>query len=95
MLSAMCLCVWHKPSVGDPQNLCSHGTRWRCRKGGLRLDVVEDIRAINDSAMRAAPRKTGMIILGGGAASKPGGSHERRGNGRLLVKVWVHVLFGE
>ncbi|GBF92160.1 deoxyhypusine synthase [Raphidocelis subcapitata] len=33
---------------------------------GLRVDVVEDIRAINDGAMRAAPRKTGMIILGGG-----------------------------
>lgn len=33
---------------------------------GLRVDVVEDIRRINDMAMRAAPRKTGMIILGGG-----------------------------
>ncbi|GIL67022.1 hypothetical protein Vafri_20411 [Volvox africanus] len=33
---------------------------------GLRVDVVEDIRRINDIAMRAAPRKTGMIILGGG-----------------------------
>ncbi|KAI8466116.1 MAG: deoxypusine synthase 1 [Monoraphidium minutum] len=33
---------------------------------GLRVDVVEDIRAINDGAMRAAPRKTGALILGGG-----------------------------
>lgn len=33
---------------------------------GLVVDVVGDIRAINDSAMRAAPRRTGMIILGGG-----------------------------
>eukprot|EP00878_Enallax_costatus_P035057 GHUV01039024.1.p1 GENE.GHUV01039024.1~~GHUV01039024.1.p1 ORF type:complete len:297 (+),score=104.41 GHUV01039024.1:92-982(+) len=33
---------------------------------GLIVDVVGDIRAINDSAMRAAPRRTGMIILGGG-----------------------------
>eukprot|EP00775_Hariotina_reticulata_P005314 gene5314-5549_t len=33
---------------------------------GLVIDVVQDIRAINDSAMRAAPRRTGMIILGGG-----------------------------
>ncbi|EFJ46913.1 hypothetical protein VOLCADRAFT_105354 [Volvox carteri f. nagariensis] len=33
---------------------------------GLRVDVVEDIRRINDLAMRASPRKTGMIILGGG-----------------------------
>ncbi|PNW88203.1 hypothetical protein CHLRE_01g018950v5 [Chlamydomonas reinhardtii] len=33
---------------------------------GLRVDVVEDIRRINDIAMRATPRKTGMIILGGG-----------------------------
>ncbi len=29
---------------------------------------MEDIRRINDLAMRATPRKTGMIILGGGAA---------------------------
>lgn len=34
---------------------------------GLVVDLVGDIRAINDSAMRAAPRRTGMIILGGGA----------------------------
>ncbi|KAG2493653.1 hypothetical protein HYH03_008168 [Edaphochlamys debaryana] len=33
---------------------------------GLRVDVVEDIRRINDLAMRATPRKTGMVILGGG-----------------------------
>jgi deoxyhypusine synthase len=33
---------------------------------GLVIDVVQDIRAINDGAMRAAPRRTGMIILGGG-----------------------------
>lgn len=33
---------------------------------GLVVDVVQDIRAINDSAMRASPRRTGMIILGGG-----------------------------
>ena len=33
---------------------------------GLRVDVVEDIRLINDGAMRAAPRKTGALILGGG-----------------------------
>ena len=33
---------------------------------GLALDIVADIRAINDEALKAAPRKTGMIILGGG-----------------------------
>lgn len=33
---------------------------------GLRLDIIEDIRAINNTAVRAAPQKTGMIILGGG-----------------------------
>lgn len=38
------------------------------KQPGLRCDVVEDIRRINDLAMRAAPRKTGMIILGGGVA---------------------------
>jgi len=33
---------------------------------GLVLDVVGDIRGINDAAIKAAPQKTGMIILGGG-----------------------------
>ena len=33
---------------------------------GLVLDLVADIRAMNDEAIKAAPRKTGMIILGGG-----------------------------
>ena len=32
----------------------------------LVLDIVGDIRAMNDQALRAAPRKTGAIILGGG-----------------------------
>ena len=36
---------------------------------GLVLDLVADIRAMNDEAIKAAPRKTGMLILGGG---KPG-----------------------
>ena len=31
-----------------------------------RIDVVEDIKRINDIAMRSSPRKTGMILLGGG-----------------------------
>ncbi|EFN58581.1 hypothetical protein CHLNCDRAFT_19955 [Chlorella variabilis] len=33
---------------------------------GLVLDIVQDIRLMNDQAMKAAPRKTGAIILGGG-----------------------------
>uniref|UniRef100_A0A7S0VGR4 Deoxyhypusine synthase n=1 Tax=Polytomella parva TaxID=51329 RepID=A0A7S0VGR4_9CHLO len=33
---------------------------------GLRVDVVEDIRRINDIAMRAAPSRTGIVVLGGG-----------------------------
>ena len=33
---------------------------------GLVIDVVGDIRAINDEAIKAAPRKTGIIVLGGG-----------------------------
>ena len=33
---------------------------------GLRCDIVEDIRNMNDEALKAAPRKTGIIILGGG-----------------------------
>mmetsp|Transcript_22976 Transcript_22976/g.38460 ORF Transcript_22976/g.38460 Transcript_22976/m.38460 type:complete len:368 (+) Transcript_22976:420-1523(+) len=33
---------------------------------GLVVDVVQDIRAINDEAVHASPSKTGMLILGGG-----------------------------
>lgn len=31
-----------------------------------RCDIIEDIRRINDLAMKAAPSKTGIIVLGGG-----------------------------
>jgi deoxyhypusine synthase len=31
-----------------------------------RCDLVEDIRAINDIAMKAPPARTGILILGGG-----------------------------
>ena len=33
---------------------------------GLVLDIIADIRSMNDEAMKAPPRKTGVIILGGG-----------------------------
>lgn len=33
---------------------------------GLVLDIVQDIRLMNDQALKATPRKTGVIILGGG-----------------------------
>ncbi|KAI3409642.1 uncharacterized protein J3R85_019028 [Psidium guajava] len=36
------------------------------RSPGLIIDVVQDIRAMNGEAVHAGPRKTGMIILGGG-----------------------------
>lgn len=45
---------------------------------GLVVDVVGDIRAINDSAMRAAPRRTGMIILGGGEGGSLNESSHRK-----------------
>ncbi|KAK9861670.1 hypothetical protein WJX84_004529 [Apatococcus fuscideae] len=35
---------------------------------GLVIDVVGDIRAINDEAIKASPCKTGVIVLGGGVA---------------------------
>ena len=35
--------------------------------GAAAAPVLQDIRAMNDHAMKAAPRKTGAIILGGGA----------------------------
>ncbi|XP_052209910.1 deoxyhypusine synthase isoform X3 [Diospyros lotus] len=36
------------------------------RNPGLVIDLVQDIRAMNGEAVHATPRKTGMIILGGG-----------------------------
>ena len=36
------------------------------RNPGLVLDIVADIRAMNDETIKAAPRKIGAIILGGG-----------------------------
>ncbi|KAJ9676744.1 hypothetical protein PVL29_021985 [Vitis rotundifolia] len=36
------------------------------RNPGLIIDIVQDIRAMNGEAIHANPRKTGMIILGGG-----------------------------
>ncbi|KAI9192348.1 hypothetical protein LWI28_021516 [Acer negundo] len=33
---------------------------------GLIIDIVQDIRAMNGEAVHSSPRKTGMIILGGG-----------------------------
>lgn len=36
------------------------------RNPGLIIDIVQDIRAMNGEAVHASPRKTGMIILGGG-----------------------------
>ncbi|KAL6984685.1 deoxyhypusine synthase [Sarracenia purpurea var. burkii] len=36
------------------------------RNPGLVIDIVQDIRAMNGEAIHASPRKTGLIILGGG-----------------------------
>ncbi|GAQ84122.1 deoxyhypusine synthase [Klebsormidium nitens] len=36
------------------------------RHPGLVVDIVEDIRRMNGQAVHAAPRKTGVVILGGG-----------------------------
>ncbi|XP_031261506.1 deoxyhypusine synthase-like isoform X1 [Pistacia vera] len=33
---------------------------------GLVVDITQDVRAMNDEAVNASPRKTGMVILGGG-----------------------------
>ena len=38
---------------------------------GLVLDIIADIRSMNDEAMKAPPRKTGVVILGGGEPSTP------------------------
>lgn len=72
------------PSSGDMLFFHSY------KNPGLVVDVVGDIRAINDSAMRATPRRTGMIILGGGETTQ--GTH-------ALLQCWsncsgtcVHVV---
>lgn len=36
------------------------------KRPGLTLDIVRDVRAINDTALKASPRATGVIVLGGG-----------------------------
>ncbi|CAN1268769.1 Deoxyhypusine synthase [Linum perenne] len=36
------------------------------RNPGLIVDIVQDIRAMNGEAVHAIPRKTGIIVLGGG-----------------------------
>ncbi|QDZ17527.1 deoxyhypusine synthase [Chloropicon primus] len=47
-------------SIGDMLYFHSY------KNPGLVVDLVQDIRSINTEAVKAAPRKTGMIILGGG-----------------------------
>mmetsp|Transcript_3988 Transcript_3988/g.10273 ORF Transcript_3988/g.10273 Transcript_3988/m.10273 type:complete len:365 (+) Transcript_3988:117-1211(+) len=48
-------------SIGDMLYFHSY------KNPGLRIDIVEDIRLMNDHAIKCPPpRKTGMIILGGG-----------------------------
>jgi deoxyhypusine synthase len=47
-------------SIGDMLYFHSY------KNPGLVVDLVQDIRSINTQAVKASPRKTGMIILGGG-----------------------------
>eukprot|EP00735_Rhodelphis_limneticus_P006027 TRINITY_DN1824_c0_g1::TRINITY_DN1824_c0_g1_i1::g.14024::m.14024 TRINITY_DN1824_c0_g1::TRINITY_DN1824_c0_g1_i1::g.14024 ORF type:complete len:365 (+),score=142.41,sp/Q54MQ7/DHYS_DICDI/64.35/2e-179,DS/PF01916.12/1e-133 TRINITY_DN1824_c0_g1_i1:63-1157(+) len=48
-------------SIGDMLYFHSY------KNPGLKIDIVEDVRMINDEACRVTPpRKTGMVILGGG-----------------------------
>ena len=47
-------------SIGDMLYFHSY------KNPGLVVDLVQDIRMINTQAVKAAPSKTGMIILGGG-----------------------------
>ena len=49
-------------SIGDMLYFHSY------KREGLVLDIVADIRAMNDEAISAKPRKTGMLVLGGGDA---------------------------
>ena len=64
---------------------------------GLVLDLVADIRAMNDEAIKAAPRKTGMIILGGGEFQRRPNYRLSRGDGlfwlrwRFCSQAWPSI----
>ncbi|KAH7387407.1 hypothetical protein KP509_16G021700 [Ceratopteris richardii] len=49
-------------AIGDSLFFHSHSNP------GLRMDIIEDVRRMDYEAIFADPRKTGMIILGGGLA---------------------------
>jgi deoxyhypusine synthase len=51
-------------SLGDM--LFFHTYKRAAPGGALAIDVVADVRAMNDEALRASPRKTGVLVLGGG-----------------------------
>jgi deoxyhypusine synthase len=50
-------------SLGD---MLFFHTYKRAEGTALAIDVVADVRAMNDEALKAAPRKTGVLVLGGG-----------------------------
>ena len=69
-------------SLGDMLYFHTYKTQ-----GGLVCDIVEDIRRMNDQALKAAPRKTGVIILGGGKAARLAASVLQGSCGVLLPFV--------
>jgi len=70
-------------SIGDMLYFHSY------KRDGLILDIVADIRAMNDEAISAKPRKTGMLVLGGGDASDLYGT-----TAAPRDPAHAHVLFG-
>eukprot|EP00887_Chlorella_sp_A99_P001468 scaffold8.g1468.t1 len=59
---------------------------------GLMLDIVQDIRLMNDQALKAAPRKTGAVILGGGARRTAPPRSAPRLRRRVLRRVPKHHI---
>ncbi len=53
---------------------------------GLVLDIIADIRCMNDEAMKAPPRKTGVIILGGGMS-------QSASTVSMLLQYWPSVTW--
>ena len=53
-------------SIGDMLYFHTYKTGLGPDAKHLKVDITEDIRRINDIAVRASPRRTGVIILGGG-----------------------------
>ena len=57
---------------------------------GLCIDIVADVRRVNDEALKASPRKTGLVILGGGLPKTPRLQRQPDAQRRRLRRLRQH-----